>query len=351
MKKFFNLIALCLILLFMLLIISNPVPCKNGAVKGLLLCGRVIIPSLFPFTVCVLFIIKSGILNMFSRISPITKRLFRLDGELFAIVLLSFIGGYPIGAKMLGETVAMKKLSPEKAGVMLNFCINAGPAFIIIAVGEAVLNSRKLGAVLFAAHILSSLIICVISRNFLKESNTSEVLKIKNINPADNFTLSVSGAATSMLSICSFVIMFSCIDAYLIPLSQSAPTLKLICGLLEVTNSLTLTRNIYMLSFFLGFSGICIWFQIFSMSSDIKFKPLFFILFRILHGILSVIITRASVMLFNITVPTLSNNREFSSQPLFDTPALAISMLMMGIVFAVALTTRKYNCKLSEDVV
>ena len=101
---------------FILLIIIKPEPCTDGAAKGLLLAGRVIIPSLFPFTACVLFIMKSGGLNIFGFAAPFTKRVFHISAELFSLMLLSLIGGYPVGAKLLNEAVKSGKVSEENAG-------------------------------------------------------------------------------------------------------------------------------------------------------------------------------------------------------------------------------------------
>jgi len=351
MKKFSSLITICFVLLFMSLIISDPVPCKEGAIKGLLLCGRVIIPSLFPFTVCVLFLIKSNILSILRPITKVTNKILGMSGELFGITLLSFIGGYPVGGKLLNEAVVMKKLTPKKAGVMLNFCINAGPAFIISAVGDLLFNSRKIGVILFVSHLTASLMLCILSRRFLKLETEEKLSETVSLNPSDNFVLSVSGAASSMISICSFVILFSCINSYLLPLCKNSPFLTVLCGMLETTNALTLTKNIYLVAFFLGFSGICVWFQVFSACEKIKINLFSFISCRFLHGSFNFIFTYILIKIFKISVPTISNNKIFSRELLYSTPALSVSMLIMGIVFVVALTTRKYNCKLLEDIV
>ena len=351
MKKFLRFSVLCLISIFMLLIVLNPEPCKKGVINGLLLCGRVIIPSLFPFTVCVLFLVKTDFLSFLKPISKITAYLFNLDSEQFSIALLSFIGGYPIGAKLLNEAVTFKKISPEKAGVMLNFCINAGPAFIISAVGSSVFNMRKIGILLYISHLSASVIICLLSRKKLKDKPKIKIARKPNSNIADNFVISVSGASSAMMNICGFVILFSCINASVLPLCKGSETLTFLCGMLETTNALALTKNIYLISFFLGFSGICVWFQVLSICKNIKIKIIPFILCRLSHGALSSLFTYVLLKIFKITLPTLSNNRIFSTQILYGTPALAVSMAVTGIVFVAALTTRKYNCKILEDIV
>ena len=90
--------AVVLILMFIGFLMLKPETCKKGIAYGILLCGRVIIPSLFPFTMCVLFILRSGVLNRLSFLNGATQRLFGIPFRLFSVFLLSAIGGYPVGA-------------------------------------------------------------------------------------------------------------------------------------------------------------------------------------------------------------------------------------------------------------
>ena len=109
-----------------------PAISASGAKEGLMLCGSIIIPSLFPFTFCVMFINKSGILKFLKPLNPITQFLFHLNYYEFSLFLLSLIGGYPLGAKLLNQS----GINDKKAKIMINYCINAGPAFVVLAVGK-----------------------------------------------------------------------------------------------------------------------------------------------------------------------------------------------------------------------
>ena len=72
----------------------------NGALQGLLYCGNILIPSLFPFMVLSSFAVKSGLSEFAGRIlAPLTKKIFHTDGCAGAIILLGLVGGFPIGAK------------------------------------------------------------------------------------------------------------------------------------------------------------------------------------------------------------------------------------------------------------
>ena len=307
MKKAYTAAAAFSAVLFIILIIAEPVTCSKGAAEGILLSGRVIIPSLFPFTACVLFIMKSGALNIFKFAEPFTKKIFKLSPELFTLMLLSFIGGYPIGAKLLNEAVKLKKTSAKNAGIMLNYCVNAGPAFIVLAVGGGIIGSKTVGYILLCAHIFSSFILSFIFGFFIKNEKTECIQEKNNSNIADNFVNSVSEAASAVLSICAWVVLFSTIISYIEQYSQKLPFLKYLSPLLEVTNAVSHTRNILIIAFLLGFSGLCIWSQIISVGRLLKINYPLFALSRIAHGLISAGITAILLNIFHISLTTSGN--------------------------------------------
>lgn len=348
MKKTGTAAAAISAVLFIILIIAEPVTCTEGAAEGILLSGRVIIPSLFPFTACVLFIMKSGALNIFKFAEPFTKKIFKLSPELFTLMLLSFIGGYPIGAKLLNEAVNLKKTSPENAGIMLNYCVNAGPAFVILAVGGGIIGSKTVGYILLCAHILSSFFLSFFFGLFLKDEKTACIPEKNNTNIADNFVNSVSEAASAVFSICAYVILFSTVISYIDRYSGKLTFLKYLSPLLEVTNAVSHTRNILIIAFLLGFAGLCIWSQIISVGRLLKINYPLFALSRIAHGLLSAGITAILLKIFHIPLTT-SGAVRFA--PSYSTVTLSVSMLCMVIILIITLYTKNKTGKILDDIV
>ena len=332
----------------MILVITNPKVCTEGAVKGLLLSGRVIIPSLFPFTACVLFIMKSGGLSLLDFANPFTKRVFRLSPQQFSLMLLSFIGGYPVGGKLLNEAVKSGKISKENAGIMLNYCVNAGPAFIVLAVGGGILGSKKIGYLLLLAHIISSLILSLVFGHFIKNDNTDSENTAESFSPADNFVVSVCEAASAIFSVCAYVILFSTVNEYMNCLSEKISVLKYISPLLEVTNAVTGMRNIVIIAFLLGFAGVSVWCQIISMGKLIKINFAVFTLSRTAHGVLSAVITALLLKAFGIAV-TVSASVKYT--PTYNGIVLSLSMLSMVIVLIISLFSKKKTGNILKDIV
>lgn len=345
MKK---LLSLMIAAAFIILVITNPNVCTSGASKGLLLSGRVIIPSLFPFTACVLFIMKSGGLSLLGFTAPFAKKVFHLPPEQFSLMLLSFIGGYPVGAKLLNEAVKSGKISKENAGIMLNYCVNAGPAFIVLAVGGGILGSKKIGYILLAAHITASLILCLFFGFFIKNYTVVSKNTVENFSAADNFVSAVSDAASTVFSVCAYVILFSAINEYINCFSEKISVFKFISPLLEVTNAVTGMRNIVIIAFLLGFAGVSVWCQIFSMGKHIKINFAVFTLSRIAHGILSAVITALLLKAFGIAV-TVSAAVKYT--PTYNGIALSLSMLSMVIVLIISLFSEKRTGNILRDIV
>lgn len=353
MRKLYNLIrpaTLIAVLIFVFLIISQPDVCSKGTAKGILISGRVIIPSLFPFTFCLLFIIKSGITEYLEFLKPVTARLFRQSPEQFAVMLLSFVGGYPIGAKLIDELVATKKISTKNGRIMQLFCVNAGPAFIVAAVGSSLLGSQRLGYILLVSHIASSLILALTLKGFMADEISGN-FKAQHIGMADNFVLSAGEAASAVFGICGYVILFSAINAYIEFLSQKISFIKYAAYLFEVTNGISLTDNILLISFLLGFAGFSVWFQILSVSRNTGVTPLPFITARIFHGLLSVCFTAVILRVFRVPLPAFSTSSYFSGEMFYTGAALSLSMVCMAIVFLISVSVKKYSRKLFKDLI
>lgn len=345
MKKLLSLITAAA---FIILVITNPKVCTAGAAKGLLLSGRVIIPSLFPFTACVLFIMRSGGLSLLGFTAPFSKRVFHLSPEQFSLMLLSFTGGYPVGAKLLNEAVKSGRLTKENAGIMLNYCVNAGPAFIVLAVGGGILGSKKIGYILLVSHIAASLILSVIFGFFIKDDNIPPKNVAENFGAADNFVSAVSDAASAVFSVCAYVILFSSVNEYMNLVSEKILFLKWVAPLLEVTNAVTGMRNILIIAFLLGFAGVSVWCQILSMGKLIKINFAAFALSRAVHGLLSAVITAFILKAFGIAV-TVSAAVKFT--PTYSGIALSLSMLSMVIVLIISLFSEKRTGNILRDIV
>jgi len=306
----------------------------DGAINGLIICSEIIIPSLFPFTVLALFISKSGLAYYIGKfISPISKILLKINGEAATAVLMSFIAGYPVGARLISELLNSKKISQSEAKRMLYYSVNAGPAFIVIAVGIGMFHSKTCGWVLLFSHIISSLLIGIILARFDKSTPTPKTtLKPNNMSVSDAFVNSTADASFAMFSICSWIVLFSAIIAIIISLPIPEDLQKYVSYVLEVTTGTSYavqTRSLPLVSFILGWAGFSVQFQVLSTCRDIKPRLSNFMLSRFAHGILSAVITAVTIHFMPGAIEVISNTKDirFSSYSVAVPASLALMLL------------------------
>lgn len=142
----------------------HPETAAAGISDGLLLCARVIIPSLFPFLAISAFLSKSGVGDKIGQmLSPLTRKALHVPDAAGCAVIMGMLGGYPVGGKMIAELCREEKINRREARRLFLYCVNPGPAFAISAVGASVLRNRQSGLLLFVSLIISSMFIGIIS--------------------------------------------------------------------------------------------------------------------------------------------------------------------------------------------
>lgn len=193
-----------------------PQAAATGVSRGLSICSGVIIPSLFPFLVLAGFLVRSGISAAIGRrLEGITRALFGLPGCCAAGILLSIVGGYPAGGAAVGELLRQGSITRGEARRMLRFCVNAGPAFVISAVGAGMLGSVRAGVVLFSAHVAASLLLGIGAQLLDRRRPAAQPEPIEKKAPVRPLTApaafveGVNSACRSLLYMCGFVVLFA----------------------------------------------------------------------------------------------------------------------------------------------
>ena len=280
--------------------------------QALALCVQVLLPSLFPFFVLSSMFISTGVIQRLStRLEKPFQWLFGLPGSFGAALLLGAAGGYPVGAKTIATLYQQGQCSKRDAEKALRFCNNAGPAFLISAVGASLLQDPHAGLNLYAVHVLSALII-----GFIYRKNTDHVKyngitadHMRNTATISLFLRAVTDAFSSFLNVSAFVLIFSVISTMLqqLPLIDSLHCLPgggilwygLLAGFLELTSGVAcLTQGglppsimLPALSFVCGWGGCSVQFQTISLLHDAGLSCRQYLKSKLLQGILAALIT------------------------------------------------------------
>ena len=113
-----------------------PQEVSAAVTEGLRLSVSVLIPSLFPFFICVNLTSALGLTGVLARVfAPVMRQMFHVSGAGCTAVLCGAAGGYPSGAQCVAALYREGQLSRAEAEYLLLFCNNAGPAFLFGAVG------------------------------------------------------------------------------------------------------------------------------------------------------------------------------------------------------------------------
>lgn len=184
---------------------------RAAAARGLLLCGRSVIPALFPFMAASTMLVSMGFGEWASPRLAGLMNLYRLPGPAGSALLLGLVGGYPIGARTAAELHKKGLLTVQEAERLLGFCNNSNPVFLISVLGGGVFGSLRVGVYLWLIHLLSALLAGFFFRGNaapLRTGRLPDIGKGADISLPGAFVEGVSRACGSMVSVCGFVIFF-----------------------------------------------------------------------------------------------------------------------------------------------
>ena len=239
---------------------------------------------------------------------------------------MSVISGYPVGAKMISEYHQKGLISTKQANKLSTFCSTSGPLFVIGTVGTVLFGSAKLGYIIFASHILGSILNGILYRNFFVDENNYfenwNIQNTDNIKKENMLAESMKDTILSVLLVGGWIaISFLIIDLFLnlnlfepivfvlskIFVGISAETIKaFLCGVFEVSKgvlelskiNISKTALCPIASFLIGFGGISIFMQAHTFLKDAKVNTKFYLLSKLTHGILSAILTFVLCLFF-----------------------------------------------------
>ena len=104
----------------------------QGCTLGLTLWYTSVLPSLLPFFILSGLLIRTGAFRFLNRIfSPVLTRIFPVSSDGSYAILMGYLCGFPMGAKVIAELVAHQHISREEGSYLMVFCNNVSPAFFV----------------------------------------------------------------------------------------------------------------------------------------------------------------------------------------------------------------------------
>lgn len=305
-KKIISLVIIIFIFTFIYLIFNSSNIINNTIIFSCNVFIKNIFPSLFPMFIISSMLISIGIPKFLSNIfNKLFYKLFKSNHYSSFIFFMSMITGAPSNAKYINDL----NLNNNDSEKILLFTYFSNPLFIINTVGNIFLNNKLIGMYMLISHIISNIIIGIIFRNYnicvkinKEDISLKDNLKLlnNNINNSNIFSVlfySIKSAIDILLSIFG-IITFFLIFINILGLNKLNIFSIFISGILEMTTGLKLLSlsnlnynfKIYLSMFFISFGGLSIHAQIFNILNKKKVKYLPFLMARLLHGLISIVI-------------------------------------------------------------
>ncbi len=350
-KKVLKLLSpLCFLLAAVSLLIYSDIV-RQGVLNGLQTCAFVLIPSLFPFMALSGILSESRAANTLQKVlAPVTRRFFRLPACTACAVLMGMIGGYPVGAKMTAALLEQKQIDTQTAGRMLCFCVNAGPSFLISAVGAGLLGNLQSGFLLLCCQWASALVIGFLlgRKRPLPATDDSPADERQGLPFSSALVRGVQSGINGMLSVIGYVLLFSAVLQMLTAFAKTdSRLLSWAAGLLEVTTGCVRAaaeKDLVLIGFFVSFSGFSVFFQAISFFKEAGPSFLPFFLSRLAHGLITALFVKIGTCLFPQTVETVFSNFSHSLNPkISSTPTIAILLIFLCGVLLFSISTWNFR--------
>ncbi len=301
-----------------LLLIIGAEGSRDGAAQGVQVCLRVLIPSLFPFMAVTQLMIRSGLCRQLgAKLQKPARLLFGLSGTLAPVLLLSLLGGYPVGAGGIAALYRKRMISAQEARHAALFMVCAGPGFVISFVG-AVYQSRQTGLLFFAAQVCAVLLSGIIGGLFWRKAENDSILENKTLSLPFSQALveAVEAAAKGMFSVCAFVVLFSALTGILAQWIKSPAVLSSVYLAAEVCGAVT--------------HG--------AMKDVGVHKGLFFV-FRIIQGLLTALLVQAGMRLSPRTAAVFSTAA--AGDPALVNESVLSGAVMLAVTAGFCLSVRQ----------
>ena len=304
--------------------------------NGLALWANSVVPSLFPFFVATELLMHTNIITLLGHLlNRFMKPLFNIRGEGSFAFIMGIISGYPVGAKIASNFRQNNICSKEECERLLSFTNNSGPLFIIGTVGILMFKNTTIGILLLITHLLACLTVGIIFRFWKKDKTTFHTNTTSSFTPSNKtasfsnlgeiLAESITSSISTILLIGGFVVIFSSIlsilkasgllDNFSIlfhPVFQflnidTSFIQGILTGILEITNGINtissiackkLSFNLIFTAFLLGFGGISVLLQVWSITSktDLSIKP--YLYGKLLHVLLAAFYTYLLMNIF-----------------------------------------------------
>lgn len=235
MKRNFTSIG---IILFFFLMLLFPKVVFTGASSGLLLWYQIVLPTLFPFLFVSNLLLNTGSIQILSdAFGKMVSMVFKVSPNAAFVIVVGFLCGYPMGAKMAADMAECGYLSKEEGEYLLSFCNNSSPGFILNFVIFKSLKKQELLWPTIFILMLSPMIVSLFTRKNLRKNHQQKQIVIpKKTWNFKEFDHSIMDSFLILIKVGGYIMLFSVMMVLARHFFAQKTVILCLIATLEVTN-------------------------------------------------------------------------------------------------------------------
>lgn len=279
------------------LLLMYPPLSLEYASAGLRLWLTKMVPVLLPFMILSGIMIRMDLTENFVRlVHPLLHLLYGTSKNGSYTIVMGFLCGFPMGARIIGELYGSGRLSKEESARLLCFCNNIGPLYFLSYVAPTLDIRHPLIPFLIMYGIPLLYGIALMRIVPIKRRTGSALSDLKEDGRPDRMTLpaaidaSVVSGLIGIARLGGYMIFFNLLNIAFVPFRHTdAALLKIYRCILEITSGIDYSGQslFYPILILLPFGGLSCIAQTYSMicHTDLPLKP------YVLHKVIQTLLT------------------------------------------------------------
>lgn len=277
-------------LYLVVLLLRHPALSLEYASTGLNLWLTKMVPTLLPFMILSGIMVRMELTeNFVTLLHPLLRWLYGTSKKGSYTIIMGFLCGFPMGARIVGELYESGRLSREESSKLLYFCNNIGPIYFLSYVVPLLAIEKPLipFLIMYGIPLLYGFVLCRLVPIFHGHARHQLTLQCRHDQNPTRMPLltaidaSVLSALIGIAKLGGYMVFFNLLNIVFVPFNHvSTGLLSLYRCILEITSGIDHSGQsfYYAILILLPFGGFSCIAQTYSMISrtDLSIRPYIF---------------------------------------------------------------------------
>lgn len=291
-RRFLPALYTVLSLYLTFLLLRYPALSLEYASTGLTLWLTKMVPVLLPFMILSGIMIRMNLTGSFvSLLHPLLHRLYGTSEDGSYVIVMGFLCGFPMGARVVGELRQAGRLSLEESARLLYFCNNIGPIYFLSYVAPTLALKKPLlpFLIMYGIPFLYGLLLFRGPSLFRRPGHrltdsAPAAFPLKAVSAAPRMALlsavdsSIVSGLSSIARLGGYMVFFNLLNILFVPFTNLPPFIpRLYNCILEITSGIDRCGHSspYLVLTMLPFGGFSCIAQTYSMirDTDLSIRP------------------------------------------------------------------------------